>query len=138
MRKIRLYKNYGVLVPGDDKAEKVIESMKSDQAMDISYGLPRNYGNHRRFFAFIKKTFEIQNHFDNIDKYRAWIIMKSGYCITAIAPNGVTFFLPESLAFDKMDEVTFKDMFSKSIDAFLSVWGDRISREELLRIVDFI
>ena len=138
MRKIRLYKNYGVLVPGDDKAEKVIESMKSGQAMDISYSLPRNYNNHKRFFAFIKATFSIQDHFDNIDTYRYWIIMKSGYCITAIAPNGNTFFLPESLSFEKMDEVTFKDMFSKSIDSFLSAWGDRISRDELLQIVEFV
>jgi hypothetical protein len=137
MPEIYLRKMHGMLAPADENAEEVINKMKQGQAIRIKYSLPRNYENHKRFFAFLKVTFDIQDHFDNIKHYRKWIIMKSGHYKIITAPNGYQIFDADSIAFDKMDEPTFKSMFSDCVDVFLSVWGDRISRDELLRVVDF-
>lgn len=137
MTEIYLKKIYGSLVPADENAEEIIAKMKHGQAIKLKYSFPRNYENHKRFFAFLKVTFDIQDHFDNLKHYRKWIVMKSGHFTIITAPNGYQIFDADSIAFDKMDESTFYSMFSDCIDAFLSVWGDRISKDELLRIIEF-
>lgn len=134
---IHLQKTYGVLAPADEQAEEAIKGMKHGQVVKVKYSFPRNYENHKRFFAFVKTTFEMQDHFDNIHHYRKWLIMKAGRHTTIIAPNGYTIFDADSIAFHKMDEAEFRGLFSDCIDAFLSAWGDRINREELERVVDF-
>lgn len=137
MAEIYLQKQFGVLAPADEEAEETIRAMKHGQAIRVKYSFPRNYENHKRFFAFLKTTFDIQDHFDNIEHYRKWVIMKSGRYTTIQAPNGYTIFDADSIAFHKMDEQEFRAMFQKCVDAFLSVWGDRITEEELLRVIDF-
>ena len=137
MPEIYLKKIHGMLAPADENAEEIISKLRHGQAIRVKYSLPRNYENHKRFFAFVKTTFEIQDHFDNIKHYRKWIVMKSGHYSIIVAPNGYQIFDADSIAFDKMDEATFQKVFSDCIDVFLSVWGGRITRDELLRVVEF-
>jgi len=137
MSEIHLKKINGILAPADEAAIEIISKMRHGQVIRVKYSFPRNYENHKRFFAFIETTFDIQDHFDNAKHYRKWIIMKSGHFNIITAPNGYQIFDADSIAFDKMDEETFRSMFKDCIDAFLSVWGDRIKEEELLRIIDF-
>jgi len=137
MTDIYLQKFYGVLVPANEDAEEIIKGMKQGQPIKLKYTFPRNYENHKRFFAFVKVTMDIQDHFDNIKHYRKWLIMKSGHYTIITAPNGFQIFDADSIRFDKLDEMSFRKVFSDCIDVFLSVWGDRISREELERVVGF-
>lgn len=134
---IRVAKQYGVLVPADEEAEEIIKGMPNNKVMELVYTFPRNAGNHRRFFAFLNITFDMQDFFDNIHHYRKWLILKSGHYVIIKVPNGGTIFDPDSISWDKMDEPKFKEVFSDCINAFLSVWGDKISREELERVVGF-
>jgi len=137
MAKMHIQKFNNVWVPADEKAEEVLFKMKHGQVICLDYSFPRNYENHKRFFAFLKVTFDIQNHFDNMNHYRKWIIMKSGNYTIITAPNGYQIFDADSIAFDKMDEDKFREVFSDCIDAFLSVWGDRITKDELLKIISY-
>lgn len=137
MADIYLKKINGVLVPADENAEEIISKLRHGQAIRVKYSLPRNYENHKRFFAFLKVTFDIQDHFDNIKHYRKWVIMKSGHYKIITAPNGYQIFDVDSIAFDKMDEPTFQSLFSDCINVFLGEWGDRITKDELLRVIDF-
>ena len=137
MAEIYLQKNWGTLVPANEEAEEIIKGMKQGQPIKLRYTFPRNYENHKRFFAFVKITYDMQEHFSNIKHYRKWLIMKSGHYSIIVAPNGYQIFDADSIRFDKMDEARFKQVFSDCIDAFLGVWGDKISREELERVVDF-
>ena len=137
MAEIHLMKHFGMLAPANEEAEEIIAKMRHGKSIVVKYSFPRNLGNHNRFFAFLKVIFEMQDFFDNPHHFRKWLILKSGYYQTVQTPNGGVFFDPDSIAFQNMDEVKFRDLFSRCIDAFLSVWGDRVSREELERIIDF-
>ena len=137
MTDIYLQKSWGTLVPANEDAEEIIKGMKQGQPIRLQYSFPRNYENHKRFFAFVQITFDMQDHFDNPKHYRKWLIMKSGNYTIITAPNGYQIFDADSLRFDKMEEITFRQVFSDCIDVFLGVWGDRISREELERVVGF-
>jgi len=137
MTDIYLQKNYGVLVPANEDAEEIIKGMKQGQAIKLKYTFPRNYENHKRFFVFVQTTFDMQDHFDNPKHYRKWLIMKSGHYSIIVAPNGFQIFDADSIRFDKLDEMSFRKVFSDCIDVFLGEWGDRINREELERVVGF-
>lgn len=138
MAELYLFKHIDALVPADEETQDILKKIPQGKSIKVKYSFPRNYENHKRFFAFIKTTFDIQDSFDNIKHYRSWVIMKSGYCETAVAPNGQVMFFPESISFDNMDEDKFKDLFSKSVDAFISVWGSRITKEKLLSVIEFV
>ena len=124
-------------LPADEKAQEVTHKAKYGKVMCVNYSFPRDYENHKRFYAFLKVTFNIQDHFEIMEHYRKWVIMKSGNFKIITAPNGYQIFDADSIAFDKMDEDKFRQVFSDCIDAFLSGWGDRISREELMEVIDF-
>ena len=137
MTDIYLQKNYGVLVPANEDAEEIIKGMKQGEVIKCPYSFPRNYENHKRFFKFLTITFDMQDHFPNLKNYRKWLVMKSGHFTIITAPNGFQIFDCDSLRFDKMEEPDFRKVFSDCIDVFLGEWGDRISREELERVVGF-
>ena len=137
MPKIYLQRNFDTLVPVDEHAEKVIRAMQHGQIMRVEYIFPRSYKNLKRFFKFLTVTLDMQDHFSDIEPYREWIIMKSGHFYIITAPNGYQIFKAKSIAFDEMEEEVFRKAFSNCIDAFLSVWGDRVSREDLEKIIDF-
>lgn len=137
MADIFLKKYHGMLAPADERAEEIIAQMQHAQVIKVSYHFPRNYGNHKRFFAFLKVTFDLQDNFDNMTHYRKWLTMKAGQYDVVAAPNGKTMFLPKSIAFDKMDETEFRQVFSDCIDVFIDHWKHKISRSELERVVEF-
>ncbi len=137
MAKIRIQKQFGQIVPADEFAEELIKALPNNKVMELNYSFPRNAGNHRRFFAFLNVTYDMQDHFDNIHHYRKWLIMKSGHYQTIQAPNGYTIFDADSIAWDKMDEDRFREVFNDCINAFLSVFGGQITREALNEVVGF-
>jgi len=103
----------------------------------LEYSLKRNPANHRRFFSFIKMTFDMQEFFDDMDIYRRWLTMKAGYYQTVVTPKGETIFLPDSIAFHKMPEEEFKKLFSKCIDVFLRELGSGQTEHNLMQIVGY-
>jgi len=137
MADIYLKKIHGVLAPADDEAEEVISKLKRGECIRVKYTKPRNYENHKRYFAAIQTMFDMQEHFQNIKQFRIWLQMKAGAYTPVVTPKGTTIFMPDSISFADMDETEFRALFSNCLDAFLETFGDKISKEELLRVVDF-
>jgi len=104
----------------------------------IEYTKRRNYENHKRFMAFIKTTFDMQEFYEDREIYRKWLTMKAGYFDTVATPKGETLFLPQSISFEKMDEVEFKELFSKCINVFLREVGGGCTEEELMRVLGYV
>ncbi len=98
-------------IPQDD----AMDSIKIGEGVRVKWSKSRNPGNHGRFFAFRNTVFDMQENFDNPEMLRKWMLMKAGYVDTAVAPNGVTLFLPQSMAWDQMDEDEFRPAFDKMI-----------------------
>ena len=76
---------------------------------------PRNIDFHRKFFALLNLTFENQEHFNNLDEMRAWLIMKAGYYKLVITPTG-EMFQPLSISFSSMDNIEFSKLYSSVLD----------------------
>lgn len=122
------------LVPED--AEEFARVPKGARVM-VEYVQKRNYENHKRFFAFIKLTFDMQDHFDDADVYRRWLQMKAGYFQTVVTPKGETIFLPDSIKFEKMDETEFRRLFEKCITVFVRELGNGVTNDDLWEVLRF-
>lgn len=133
---LKVTDDYG-LIPVDDEGIKYLYNRKPGDVLSCEIKQTRNYENHKRFFKFLQVTFDMQDHFENLEYYRHWLTMKAGYFDTIVAPNGKTIFKAHSLAFDMMDEDEFKKVFSNSIDVFLKEFGNGLTEDALMEIISF-
>lgn len=127
----------GLLMANNDETADYIDRLPAGQVIVTNIKKSRNPDQHRRYFSFLNKTFEMQEHYETLEHYRKWLAMKSGYYTTIVAPNGNTFFVAESISFDDMDEETFIKLFSSSIDIFLRELGQGVDEDELMRVIDY-
>ena len=129
----------GVLVGADEESSGKLADLGLDTLVKCSTSKHRNYQNHKRFFAFVKTAYDMQTFFDDFDIFRKWLIMGAGYFKSSVTPKGVTIFIPESIAFEKLDEEEFKQLFKKALNYYLKeLCNHRVVKdEEFMRILDF-
>jgi hypothetical protein len=136
MAEIYLRKLGKHLIPADTESEELLRKMPADKIMRLKYTMVRNAAFHRKGFSMLQAMFDMQEHFDQFEPFRKWIVMKSGYAKTYAAPNGYTLFEPESLSFGSMDQERFEKVYSAIIDTFLREFP-RISKEELDTVLEY-
>lgn len=123
--------------PVDDDGLTALMKLKQNSVVKIKFTLARNYENHKRFFAFVNTTFDMQEHFTEILNYRKWLTMKCGYYTTIVTPKNDTIFIADSINFDSMDEDEFQKLFSSAIDVFIRELGKGISEDEFMDVLRF-
>lgn len=130
----------GVLVAADDESAEKMASLGLDTLLKCTAKKNRNYENHKRYFAFIKLAYEMQTHWTNIRMFRLWLQMSAGYFQSSVAPNGTTIFIPDSIAFEKIEEEDFKIFFKKVLDVYLEKLTDKrtVTDDEFLKLLDFM
>lgn len=125
------------LVAADEDTEKYLNNRKPGDVLSLEIKIARNYENHKRFFSFIKQTFDMQDHFTEIEAYRKWITLQAGYFDTIIEPNGRARLIPQSIAFEKMEEDEFQELFSAAIDVFLRELGAGLTENDVLQAISY-
>ncbi|MDA3833734.1 MAG: DUF1367 family protein [Spirochaetales bacterium] len=127
----------GSWIPHDEKTEKYCNRRDVGQVLSGEFKIARNYENHKRFFSMIAATFDMQDFFKEQEAYRKWLILKAGYFETIVGPSGDVTLIPESMAFEHMDEDVFRQVFSAVIDAFLEHFGKGISYDDVMQVVSY-
>lgn len=120
-----------VLVPIIDE----LEGFSGEVMVDIHKN--RNCGNHRRFFAFINTTFDMQDEFDNKEVWRKYLQMKAGFFDEVVTGKGKVLYWPQSISWDKLDEIEFKDLFNRVINAFLKYYGHDLNDIQINSLMEF-
>lgn len=82
------------------------------------FKFPRSPGHHRAFFRMLGLIFDRQEQFDNADKLRQWLTVGAGYCDFMPGPTGRMVAIPQSIAYEKMEEAEFSN-FHQSVRDFL-------------------
>jgi len=124
-----------VLFPPDEESKELLRAFSGSVMVDIKKC--RNPGNHRRYFAFINKAFDNQDHFPNVNGFRKWLQMRAGLYYTVEAPNGHIMFIPESICWEDMDEIEFKKAFNDVVQVYIDWNGSNLDENALNEIVRF-
>ena len=125
--------NASLFAVGDDAGEVFARLPKGEFLISIKTG--RSAANHRRFFSFVKTTFDWQERYDNMDVWRKVLLMKAGHFVTVIDKNGNTQLWPESMSFDVLnDENKFRTIFSNAVAAYIKDYGPGLSDAQVNQV----
>jgi hypothetical protein len=97
----------------------------------------RSAGNHRRYFAFIKQAFDMQEHYDSKEIFRKVLQMQAGHFDEVITEKGKPVYLPRTINWDELDEVEFKKLFNEVVNAFIKVYAHKLNDMQINQIVGF-
>ena len=75
----------------------------------------RNPGNHRRYFAFLKTSFDMQDHYEDPEVWRKVLQLMAGFFDEVVGDKGNLIYLPRSIEWSKLDELEFRDLFGRGI-----------------------
>lgn len=102
--------------------------------------LARNIDFHRKYFALINCAWSYQNekttaHFkESVECFRKTVEIAAGHCDTAYSISRKEWIeIPKSIAFDKMDEAEFMDLYERVKDVLFSVFLRGISEYDFMR-----
>jgi hypothetical protein len=133
--KTSMIKHGGTLVADNAEALELMSKIGEGTPVMVEIKLRRNVKNHRRFFAFLRTVFDMQDHFTEREAFRYWLIMKAGWFVTIEAPNGHIIFQPKSIDFSRMEEPEFQQVFSACIDVVCREFS--LDKDELMRVVEY-
>jgi hypothetical protein len=132
------------LVPlGDDDYEEK-RKLKLGETYSVEVKVVRNVDFHRKYFALIAYAWEFLDEqeterFKNKENFRKYIEIAAGHCDVIFHPRLQEFVeIPKSIAFAKMDNTAFSDLYGRVKDVIFSIIGDRVTQEEFERLlIDF-
>lgn len=118
--KIMLCKNLsGHIIPAFDEDKEKLKFLKYGQPFMADVTVPRNLKFHKKYFALINLVFQNQEQYDNVDILRRDITIDAGFYTEHVDIWGEVRKEAESISFAKMEEHTFSDLYSRTIDSIV-------------------
>ena len=111
----------GKLVPVDLDSSRIVASY-AGKAVFVTVTRPRNLQHHRKFFALLNLLWETTSCgeiYPSRDALRWAMTMAAGYFEIVPTKDGPVK-VPKSLAFEKMDQTEFNDLYAACIKLVLT------------------
>ena len=118
----------GQILPAREIDEQTAEEIRGVKNCKVTEN--RNKGNHDRYFAFLRDLLSMQEVYKNIEDLRVYILLKTGNYTEFITKDGELVYVPNSMKFSKMDEITFNKLFNDSIDTAIQQFNLGLTQEE--------
>jgi len=109
-------------LPADQSDLDKIVKLKRDEVYRCEIKIARNYEFLKKFMAMVKIGHDATQLDMPFDTYRHYVIVKAGFFKTYTTKKGV-FYEPESIAFDKMSEERFEEVYNRVLDVILQDIG---------------
>jgi len=125
-------------IPADDAAKEETDRIHIGEEVMIYVVRGVNPALHRKVMALIRLMFQNQERYDSFKIFRYALLIKLGHCKTVILPDGMTLYIPDSMAFAKMDDSDRGKILNDIIDA--AVAGKLVGpldKEKILQVLDF-
>jgi hypothetical protein len=134
-----LNRSDGLLEAADDDSLEVMRRLPKGIVFEMEYRAARNPANHRRWFAFVSTTFDMQDQYEDKEIWRKVLQMLAGHFDEVVDQRGQTHYWPRSISFKELDdELVFRDLFRRAVNGFLSRYGNGMSEQEFMAAMDFV
>ncbi len=128
----------------DDDWEKM-QKVPVGKILKTNITIERNFEFHKKYFALIHCAWEYLNEDvekffkGNIDQFRKTVEIAAGHYDSIYNIEMREWVqVPKSIAFDKMDEIEFKDLYERVKDVLFAVFLKNVSEEEFkTNLADF-
>jgi hypothetical protein len=132
-----LQKVNDVFVPSCDHDAEKLEVIKNGEYINCKTKKQRNGAYHRKYFALLNHVFHNQEKYDAFEAFRAEVTMRAGYFEEHKHLSGQVSYSPKSISFEKMDEIEFRDLFSKTIDVIINHFMRNATPDEIMNVVGY-
>jgi hypothetical protein len=93
----------------------------------------RNYQFHRKLFAVLKIGYDNQELYDNMELYRARVLIAAGHCDIIMLESGHANFIPKSISYEAIpDDHEFGILYNKVVEKvaqFLNVTNQELAMQ---------
>lgn len=125
------------LVPVDRHQSGLLEKFKLGDLITIRITKDRNPLFHRKFFAMLAETFDMQDQFQNKEQWRHAVTVGAGWCDYFKVGNKLVA-VPRSISFENMDDdLEFQNLYEDVIGHIEQVYvqGDPGHLHQLLEFL---
>lgn len=129
------------LVPYGDSDYDEKRKLKAGEIYTADIKVARNVDFHRKYFAMISYAYEFLNEkelatFRTKDVFRKYLEVAAGHCDVIFHPRLQEYVeVPKSIAFDKLDDAGFRDIYGRVRDVIFSIIGGRVTEDEFERLL---
>ena len=95
------------IMPSDRQSAEGFNRLKLHKLYRAKVWEPRNIKYHRLFFGLCNLVIQNSEKWQTVDQFRKAFLVYAGFVSIVPGINGVDIPVPDSMAFDKMDEETF-------------------------------
>lgn len=142
---LRLLNTPSGLKPLYDEDYDQKKKLKIGEIYKAKMTIARNINFHRKYFALINCAWAYQNerttkHFkNNVECFRKTVEIAAGHCDTVYNLSLKSWVdIPKSIAFDKLKQEEFEDLYERVKDVLFSTFLKGIDEEEFLNnMIDF-
>ena len=138
MKQIELVKRSdGAFICAYNSDHELSKKVKAGDSVVAKLTVPRSVGFHRKFFALVRYTFnhmteDMYDKFPSEESLRLELTLQAGYWSKHVTIGGKEIVYPQSIRFDKMDQVTFEQLYSTIIDVILKYFHLEVDQNELV------
>lgn len=112
------------LVPADEEAKQAIRKYKIGETLRAKITKPRDYRNHKHYFALLNLTFENQDRYTSFEHFRKAMQIAAGHVDEVIKLDGEIVFIPKSIDYSTLDELEFQKVFGATMRVCAEMLGD--------------
>lgn len=119
--KFFLVKTHHGFMPADSEDSDKVRKVGEGEIIECRSVDQRILGHHRKFFALLKLAHEnlpeqYDQHFPTVDDLRYELIRRAGFYRSYTDLKGNLQYIPESIAFDKMSQERFEQLYDRVLD----------------------
>jgi hypothetical protein len=137
----------GYLVPADEQSRETVGRWKLGQGVRVKAAKARDLVKHRKFFAMLNlgfdswepsgaQTYKGERVAKNFDRFRKDVLILAGHYEAVHNMKGEVRLEAKSIAFDKMEEDEFLQVYSDVADVLLTRVLKTYTREDLDAVVE--
>lgn len=121
--------------------ERICQRTGPDDVVQATIIKPRNIKFHQRFFMMVKTFYEIDGvsqHFASEHHLRTYLQIQAGHYTDMILSDGRLVYVPDSIAFDHLDQTEFETLVSHIIDHMLQTFVTQYTKGDIQRHINTI
>lgn len=112
-----------------------LESLRGKEVM-AKVSQPRNLKFHRKGFALLHAIYEMVDTEYTFEQFRKILVAKAGYGDFVRGKDDQLIFLPKSLAWGKMDETEFEEVYQGVLTVALKEYG--VDENTINQMLEFL
>jgi hypothetical protein len=117
--------------PIDESAKKIHKRYKVGEEAELENKKKRNIRFHRKYFGVLDLTFNNQDMTDNREEFREAVQIHAGFYHYQKLIDGSEVKRSDSISFEKMDDITFSDLYNKVFNVCLKILGCKSEELEM-------